>query len=146
MDILISNLLSESISDFGNGQTEITPITPIGIIGVFSVWPLPEVRNWLPNQILNENVHISILNFFVEHFDHHKKNVQNGFSIVFSKSDLGRRGQILWWNFFLKKPNWPEYAQVLMVMCPKLKFVAALLSPLINKKSLKQGQVDEQKL
>ena len=32
-------------------------------------------------------------------------------------------------NFFLKKPNTPEYAQVLVVTCPKLNFVTALLSP-----------------
>ena len=33
-------------------------------ICVFSVWPLPEVKNWFRRQIWNENVHISILIFF----------------------------------------------------------------------------------
>ena len=33
-------------------------------IRVFSVWPLPEVENWFLKQTWNENVHISILNFF----------------------------------------------------------------------------------
>ena len=32
-------------------------------------------------------------------------------------------------KFFLKKPSTPEYAQVLVVTCPKLNSVAALLSP-----------------
>ena len=57
---------------------------------------------------------------------------KNGFPIVFSKSDLGEGGHILWRHFFLKKPNTPEYAQVLVVTCPKLKSVAALLSPPIK--------------
>ena len=61
MDIFISNLLSESIFDFGkwsNGKYTNTRIC------VFSVWPLPKVKNWFRKQIWNENVHISILNFF----------------------------------------------------------------------------------
>ena len=54
---------------------------------------------------------------------------KNGFPIVFSKSDLGGGGHIFRRNFFLKKPNTPEYAQVLVVTCPKLNSVTALLSP-----------------
>ena len=65
MDIRISNLLSKSILDFGkwsNGKYANTCIC------VFSVWPLPEVQNWFRKQIWNENVNISILNFFPEEF------------------------------------------------------------------------------
>ena len=48
-DILILNLLSESISDFG--ETEIMPITTIGVIGIISVVPLPEAWYWFQKQI-----------------------------------------------------------------------------------------------
>ena len=61
MDILIPNLLYKSIFDFGkwsNGKYMYTRIR------VFSVWPPPEVENWLLKQIWNEKGHISILNFF----------------------------------------------------------------------------------
>ena len=54
---------------------------------------------------------------------------KNGFPIVFSKSDLGGGKQFFRRNFFLKKPNTPEYAQVLVVTCPRLNSVTALLSP-----------------
>ena len=63
MDILIPNLLSESIFDLGrwsNGKYTNTRIC------LFSVWPLPKVENWFWKQIWNENVHISILIFFEE--------------------------------------------------------------------------------
>ena len=42
-------------------------------ICVFSVWPLPKVKNWFWKQFWNKKVHITILNFFVEHFNHQKK-------------------------------------------------------------------------
>ena len=61
MAILISNLLSESILDFGkwpNGKYMYTRIC------LFSVWPLSEVQNWFGKQISNKNVHISVLIFF----------------------------------------------------------------------------------
>ena len=38
-------------------------------------------------------------------------------------------GQFFRQKFFLKKPNTLEYAQVLVVMCPKPNSVTALLSP-----------------
>ena len=62
MDILISNLVSESVLDFGKRSNWKYMYTRIR---VFSVLPLPEVQNWLQKQIWNENVNISILNFFV---------------------------------------------------------------------------------
>ena len=43
MDILISNLLSESILDFGKWSNLKYMYT---CIRVFSVWPLPEVQNF----------------------------------------------------------------------------------------------------
>ena len=64
----------------GSGQTENTPVTPIG---VFSVWPLPEVRNWFQKQISNENVHISILIFLGGALRSSQIFVKNWFSIVF---------------------------------------------------------------
>ena len=48
-DILIWNLLSESICDFG--ETEIMPIKTIGVIGIISVVPLPEAWYWFQKQI-----------------------------------------------------------------------------------------------
>ena len=76
----------------GSGQTEITPITPIGVIGVISVWPLPEVRNWFRKQISNENVHISILNFFFGAFRSSQKNVQKRISHCIFKKWFGWGG------------------------------------------------------
>ena len=72
MDILISNLLSESILDYGkwsNGKYTYTRIC------VFSVWPLPVVQNWFWKQIWNENVHISNLNFLSKTFGQYLKKV-----------------------------------------------------------------------
>ena len=63
MDILISNLLSESILDFRKWSTGKYANSQIC---VFPVWPLPEVQNWFQKQIWKKNVHISILIFFEE--------------------------------------------------------------------------------
>ena len=87
MDILISNLLSESILDFGKWLNRKYTNTRFC---VFSVWSLPEVQNWFQKQIW--------------------KKLKNGYSIVFSKSDLSGIGYIFWQFFFLKKPNTPIYA------------------------------------
>ena len=57
----------------GSGQTENYANTRIC---VFSVWPLPEVENWFPKQIWNENVHISILNFFFKSFGQYEMDGQ----------------------------------------------------------------------
>ena len=57
MDILILNLLSESILHFrksSNGKYTNTRTC------VFSVGPLSEVQNWFLKQIYNENVPIFI--------------------------------------------------------------------------------------
>ena len=67
MDILILNLLSESILDFGKWSNWKYANT---LICVFS---LPEVQNRFQKQIWNENVHISILNFFWERFGQYLK-------------------------------------------------------------------------
>ena len=80
MDILISNLLSESILDFRNWSNGKCANT---CICVFSVWPLPKVQNWFQKQIWNENVQISI-QFFLKSFGHYLKKskiciLTNGF-------------------------------------------------------------------
>ena len=54
---------------------------------------------------------------------------KNGFPIVFSKSDLAGGGLFLSRKFFLKKPNFPECAQVLLVTWVKLNSINAHLSP-----------------
>ena len=86
MAFLISNLLSESIFDFGkwsNGK---------------SVWPLSEVENWFWKKIWNEKRHISILIFFWRVSVNIKKKSKNGFPIVFSKSDSAWVGFYFWWE------------------------------------------------
>ena len=67
-------------------------------------------------------------NFFGP-FHPKKWRSKNGFPIVFSESDLGGGGQFFRQHFFLKKPNTPEYAQVLVVTWAKPNSVTALLSP-----------------
>ena len=87
MDILIWNMLSESIFDFGKWSNWKYANTRIC---VFSVLPLPEVENWFRKQISNENVHITILNFFLEHFGQYLKKVQKWISHLFPKSEIDR--------------------------------------------------------
>ena len=68
----------------------------------------------------------------MEHFVFKKNCVPKiWFPIVFSKSDLDRGGGTysVKKKKILKKSNTPEYAQVLVVTCPKLNFVAALYPP-----------------
>ena len=80
MDILISNLLSETIFDFGKwANWKYTNTRSC----VFSVWPLTEVENLFRKQIWNKIVHISILNFFLEKFRSLFKKVRDRFPIVF---------------------------------------------------------------
>ena len=50
------------------------------------------------------------------------------FPLYFEKVIWVGGGHFFRRNFFLKKPNTPEYAQVLVVTCPKPNYVAALLS------------------
>ena len=116
MDILISNLLSESIFDFGKGSNWKYANTRIC---VFSVWPLPEVENWFWKQIWNENVHISIVNFFVKSFGQYLNKSKYGFSIVFSKIDSAWVGFYFWQKNILVKPNTLKYAQVWVAACRK---------------------------
>ena len=104
-----------------------------GVICLFSVWPIPRVQNRFQKQIWNKNVHICNQKFFLEHLDHHKQifKIQKLISHWIMKKMIffWGGGLILGRNFFLKKPNTPEYAWVLVVMCPKLNSAAALLSP-----------------
>ena len=48
-------------------------------------------------------------------------------------------------NCFQEKPNTPEYAQVLVVMCPNLNSVTALLSPppyLLDKREVNEQTLE----
>ena len=66
-------------------------------------------------------------NFFVERFVP-KNGAKKLFPIVFKKWFFG--GTVFFAEIFVcKKPNTPESAQVLAIMCPKLNSVTALLSP-----------------
>ena len=58
MHILISNLLLESIFDFGKWSNWKYANMRIW---VFSVWPLSKVKKWYRKQNWNKKVHISIL-------------------------------------------------------------------------------------
>ena len=75
------------------------------------------------------SVCLSVLNFFPECFVPKNAVPKNGFPIVFSKSDLGGGGTYFVTNIFSEKAKHTEYAQVLVVTCPKPNSVAALLSP-----------------
>ena len=87
MDILISNLLSESIFYFGKGSNWKYANTRIC---VFSVWPLSEVKNWFQKQIWNENIHNYVLNFFEEVLVNILKSQKRIFHRIFKKwFDLG---------------------------------------------------------
>ena len=55
------------------------------LICIFSVWPLPKVENWFRKQIWNENVYISILNFFLKSFGQYLKKSKMDFSLYFQK-------------------------------------------------------------
>ena len=82
MDILITNLLSESIFDFGKSNWKYANTR----ICVFSVWPLPDVENWFRKQIWNENIHISIVNFFLKSFGQYFKKSKKWIShCIFKK-------------------------------------------------------------
>ena len=106
MDILISNLLSESIFDVGKWSNWKYANTRIC---VFSVW-LPEVENWFRKQICNKNVHISILNFFFEEFRSLFWKVQKWISHCIFKKWFDRGRVHFLAEKFLKKPNFPKYA------------------------------------
>ena len=129
MDILISNLLSESILDFGKWHN----------------WNYANYTNWRnwrnfscttsrsPKLIPKADLKSEYPDFysnFLERFNHPKFFLKNWFPILFSKSDLGGGGgRIFWRNKLLKKPNTSGYAQVLVVTWAKLNSITALLSP-----------------
>ena len=78
----------------------------------FLVQALPDVRDQIRKQFFfYEVLYNYCFNFFCEYFVPKNGVPKNGALIVFSK-----------------KPNTPEYAKVLVVMCPKLNSVTALLS------------------
>ena len=132
MDILKFQIcFKNQFSTSGSGQTENMQICVITRICVFSVWPFPEVENWFLKQIWNENVHISILNFYFGAFWSVFKKSKYGFLIVFSKCDLAGEGggATFVTEKIRKKPNIPKYAQVLVVTWAKTNSVTALLSP-----------------
>ena len=85
MDILIWNLLSESIFDFKKWSNWKYAKRHIW---VFSVWPLPKVKNWSRKQISNENV--TNLKKNLERFSQYFKKSKNWFRIVFPKSEIDR--------------------------------------------------------
>ena len=99
MDILILNLLSESIFDFGKwsnwkyGNKRIC---------VFSVWPLPKFENWFWKQIWDKNVHISIQIFFGAFRSVFKKSQKMDFPLYFQKVMLLWQGSIVSIEVFLK--------------------------------------------
>ena len=109
MDILISNLFLKSIFNFGK-WTNVYEYT-YSHIHVFSVWPLPEVKNWILKQIWHENVHISIQNFFLKRIGQYLKKSKNGFPIVFSKCDLAEGGHFFITIFFPEKAKHPQICQ-----------------------------------
>ena len=98
-------------------------------IRVFSVWPLPKVENWFFKADLKWKCPYFYTKFFLERFGQYLKKRKNGFSILFSKCDLAGWDTFFHRNFFLKKPNTSECAQVLVVTWVKLDCVEALLSP-----------------
>ena len=92
MDILFSNLLLESIFDFRKWSNWKYANTRIC---VFSVWPLPEVKNWFRKQIWNENIYISIPNFFWSVSLSILKSQKMDFPLYFQKVVLLWQGSIV---------------------------------------------------
>ena len=86
MDLLILNLLSKLILDFGKWSNWKYANT---CLRVFTFWPLPEVQNWFWKQFWNEKVHISFLKKNGVFWPTTKK-LKIGFSIVIS--NLARKG------------------------------------------------------
>ena len=66
---------------------------------VFSVWLLPEVKNWFQKQISNKNVHITIQKKNLERFGPYLEKSKIGFPIVFSNFQLARAD-----SFFRDRP------------------------------------------
>ena len=90
MDILYSNLLSESILDFGKWSN--WKYTNKRIC-VFSLGPLPKVQNWFRKQIWNLFWSVSV----------NIKKVKIWIFHCISKSDLTGVGYIFWQNFISEK-------------------------------------------
>ena len=105
MDIIISNLHLESIFDFGKWSSG--KFTNANIC-VFSVWPLPEVQNWIWKQIWNENVHISVLKLLCKSFGQYFK--VEWISHCIFKKWFDRRMVYFLMKFFWKSITPPKYA------------------------------------
>ena len=86
----------------------------IRVFACFLVRALPKVRDQIRKQFFDKVLYNYCSNFFLPL--HPKKwRSKNGFPIVFSKSDFGGGDSFFCQTFFLKMPNTPEYAQVLVV-------------------------------
>ena len=75
-----------------------------------------------------ENTQIRVFVYFMERFVPKNGVPKNGFPIVFSKSDLAGGGLFLSRKKILKKPNFLECAQVLLVTWVKLNSINTHLS------------------
>ena len=83
------------------------------------------------SEFSDKNYFCPILNFFNSILVILKK-IKN--AIVLAKDNLDGGRQFFHGNVFLKMPNTPDYAQFLVVTCPKLVSVTALLYPLLSGK------------
>ena len=88
MDILIWNLLSESILNLGKWSN--------WNYANWRNWPPPKVWNWFQKQISNENVHIFILSFFRSVLSSQFFSATIDFPLYFQKVIWVGGGQILW--------------------------------------------------
>ena len=95
----------------------------------FLVRALHEVRDRIRMQFFDKVLYNYFIKKIVELFVQKNSVPKNWFPIVIPKI-YSSWGTSFFWQFFLKKkPNTPEQDQVLVVMCPKLNSVTALLSP-----------------
>ena len=73
----------------------------------FSVWPLPEVKNWFLKHIWNEKVHISILDFFWSVSVSIKKSEKMHFPLYF-QNVIWPGGIHFFIEFFFWKSRTPQ--------------------------------------
>ena len=107
-------------------EPENTQIRVFAYFMCFLVRALPKVRDQIQKHFFDKVLYNYCSKFFLERFVLSKKM---DFPLYFEKVIWVGGGLFFCRNFFLKKPNTPEYAQVLVVTCPKLNSVTALLSP-----------------
>ena len=87
---------------------------------------LPEIKNQIWKQFSDKVLYKYCSKKNLEHFGPKNDVPKMDFPLYFLKV-IWLGGHILWQKIILKKPNTPEYAQVLVVACQKLNSVAALL-------------------